>query len=179
MQSATDHHFYEQCVQPHYANLIRWVHTITGDQEFTEDIVQETMTTAWKNVRQLRGYRCVVSALRVIARRALASYHRQKSSREQAVEDIALESICDCRLSRSGSPAGNIAELYLAKEEQLRIKIELCRLRPEYRSVLIMHYYYDLSLTEIAALLNKKYNTVVSWHKRALAKLGKQLKSRE
>jgi DNA-directed RNA polymerase specialized sigma24 family protein len=35
-----------------------------------------------------------------------------------------------------------------------------------------LHYFYELSLRDVSEITDTNYNTVVSWHKRALKQLG-------
>ncbi|TQI67922.1 sigma-70 family RNA polymerase sigma factor [Clostridium sp. KNHs216] len=49
------------------------------------------------------------------------------------------------------------------------------RLDPKFRNVIYLHYYEDMSVTEIASALQQKENTVSSWLHRARKQLKKSL----
>lgn len=52
------------------------------------------------------------------------------------------------------------------------------KVKPKYRHVLILKYYNDLTLTEIAAVLGKPEGTVKTWQHKGLGQLRKWMKNR-
>lgn len=64
----------------------------------------------------------------------------------------------------------------LALDEKLRLKFAIDRLAPNLRHVIILKYYEDLTLADIARLLEKPEGTVKSWLNRALTELRKSFR---
>jgi RNA polymerase sigma-70 factor (ECF subfamily) len=59
----------------------------------------------------------------------------------------------------------------LALDEKLHLRMEIDRLPPKLRHVVILKYYRDMTLPEIAGLLEKPEGTVKTWLNKALKKL--------
>ena len=60
-------------------------------------------------------------------------------------------------------------------ERKFRLKQALLSLKPKYQTVITLHFFENMKLTEIAACLGKNPSTVRSWLARATAKLRKKL----
>lgn len=61
-------------------------------------------------------------------------------------------------------------------DEKIRLELAIERLKPKYQHVIILKYYQDLTLTEIAQLLEKPEGTVKTWLHKALSDLRIQIK---
>ncbi|MEG0259625.1 MAG: sigma-70 family RNA polymerase sigma factor, partial [Lysinibacillus sp.] len=62
----------------------------------------------------------------------------------------------------------------IKKNEKTALAIHIFRLKPQYREVIVLYYYEDLSVKEIAGLLSCSENTV----KTRLSRARQQLKER-
>ncbi|RIE01896.1 sigma-70 family RNA polymerase sigma factor [Cohnella faecalis] len=60
-------------------------------------------------------------------------------------------------------------------DERLRLDAAIAKLAPHYRHIIILKYYEDMTLTEIARLLEKPDGTVKTWLNKALKKLRADL----
>ncbi len=63
-----------------------------------------------------------------------------------------------------------------ALDEKIRLELAIERLKPKYQHIIILKYYQDLTLTEIAELLEKPEGTVKTWLHKALSELRLQIK---
>lgn len=68
-----------------------------------------------------------------------------------------------------------------AQDTETKIELALCikRLKPKYRDVIVLKYYEDMSVEEIARALNKPLGTVKTWIKRGLEQLRGMMKGSE
>ncbi|MBR1732083.1 MAG: sigma-70 family RNA polymerase sigma factor [Ruminococcus sp.] len=66
-------------------------------------------------------------------------------------------------------------EIAINEPETYEMMTELWKLPENYRTVLYLHYYMDMTVDEIAAVLGKSRNTVGSWLTRGRKKLKKIL----
>lgn len=96
---------------------------------------------------------------------------------------VALNEFIDIKRREKFHDPRPLAESYLAEQTD---KLEdffrrefliqrLAKIKPEYREILLLKYYYDLSYEEISQLLMIKSNSV----KQKLARARKQLKEKE
>ena len=158
--------FFEQEITSFYNYLLNFITTITNDRMLAADIVQETMETAWKKLDNIRTYSCIKKSLKTIAKNKLMSYYR-----DNKVDLESLE-LNDNTIQKKDE---DVIKKVIEKEERRQILLIISNLREEYIRIIIMHYYYDISLKEISDIFNTNYNTIVSWHHRALKKLSKLL----
>ncbi|WP_329138375.1 sigma-70 family RNA polymerase sigma factor [Streptomyces sp. NBC_01476] len=81
---------YEVNAAPVFRTLLRWTR---GDRQAAEDLVQETMLRAWKNLDVLHddGPEAARPWLLTVSRRLAIDSHRATSARPTEVEDDALE----------------------------------------------------------------------------------------
>lgn len=59
----------------------------------------------------------------------------------------------------------------LALDDKLRLELAIDRLPPNYRHIIILKYYEDMTLTDISKLLEKPEGTVKTWLHKALEEL--------
>ena len=67
-----------------------------------------------------------------------------------------------------------LARADIAKDFEKKLE----KIPADYRVILVMRYKDDFSLSEIAEILGKPYNTIKSQHQRALKSLKKELSDR-
>jgi RNA polymerase sigma-70 factor (ECF subfamily) len=121
---------------------------ILRDPELARDAVQQALLNAWRDLHALRDpdrldpwlYRLVVRACYVEARQRRRTIALTGLSVVRSVPDRPLAQVDD--------------------HEQLERGFR--RLSPEQRTVVVLHYYLDLPLTEVAAIMDLPAGTVRS-----------------
>jgi RNA polymerase sigma-70 factor (sigma-E family) len=142
-----EHFFREQ-----HDRLVRLAHLLTGSPEVAEELVHEAMLSAhrrWDQLDNPSGY--VRASLVNLAR----SHHRRRAveGRHQPSTPVA------------GLPP-DIDEMW----ELIR------RLRDDERAVLVLRFYEDLTIDEIARTLDRPAGTIKSLLHRTLARLKEELR---
>ncbi len=156
-----------------YRRTYAVVFAILRHRESAEDITQDAFIKAFQNMSQLREKEKFGPWLAVIATN-LARNHLKREK----------------RLYYSANPvepaAGSTERTPCSTEEQVIREAEIARVRaalrtlsPEQYQVVIMQYFYDLKLTEIARLLKISPGTVKSRLFRARARLYQVLEPKE
>src|SRR3989344_2355028 len=148
-------------------------------QAEAEDITQDTFLKVWKNIKKFnQGQKfkpwiftiAMNTALDHIRKRKAIPFSEIDTSDEYGQENSAPQ------FSETLEDLEPIAdELFEQTENTDKISVALEILRPEYRSVLMLHYAEDLTFEEIAIVMNNPMNTVKSWHRRALEILRNHL----
>jgi RNA polymerase sigma-70 factor, ECF subfamily len=138
--------------QAHGGALHRFLLTVTfGDQQFAEDLVQETLVRAWNHLDQLAQN---VDTLRpwlfTVARRIAIDAARARRARPPEVGILDLTIVPD---------RDDAIERLVAVQT---VRAALKQLSPDHREVLIEVYYRGRSVTEAAALLGIPEGTVKS-----------------
>jgi len=162
-------------VEPLQARLLRQAAALTGDLNLAEDIVSETLVEAWKSLPRYNES-CQLSTWLY----AILLHRYQKSVRRARSRPIALAllSLFEARdLSQRqenvATPEPSPAENATQNETfaQLRQCIEL--LPKKHVRVILLRFFEDASLPDMAAVLGCSIGTVKSRLHHALEKLRK------
>ena len=138
-----------------------------GERQAAEDLTQETMLRAWRNIAGLDADIAILRPwLLTVARRLAIDAGRAKRARPSEVGDIDLAIL--------SSPDDTIDRMLDAEI----IKEALQQLSPEHRNVIIEVYYNGRSVAETAEFLGIPAGTVKSRAYYALRLLRRALGSR-
>jgi RNA polymerase sigma-70 factor, ECF subfamily len=130
------------------------------------DLVQETYVRALKAQKNLRPSSNVKSWLFTILRNIWLNQLRHERNAPEIVDPEAHESVADV-VETSQDPHAQ----YVNRMEQERVRNAIQQLPEEFREIIILREYEELSYQEIAALLRCPAGTVMSRLARARSKL--------
>ncbi len=85
----------------------------------------------------------------------------------------------DCRRKRANvveSVRSDDGIMEMKSDRRLDMEQALDGVKPKYRQVLVLKYYKDMTLTEIAEVLNKPEGTVKTWLNKGLKQLRDKMK---
>jgi RNA polymerase sigma-70 factor (ECF subfamily) len=145
---------------------LRTAYLITGNLPDSEDVVQDTFVKVWLHRAQLQnesGFKAWM--LQILVRTAYRFC--KKKSREVPKDEAVL--LADQKAESSS------LERVLAKEQAKRIAESVRHLPVKQRTVVILFYYQDCSVREIAAICGCMEGTVKSRLHTARTKLKKML----
>lgn len=156
--------------------IFSFIFQLVGNQAVAEDLTQECFVKVWKNLSRYNQTASVKTWIYIIARNTAYDYLKKKKevTFSQFIDDEGnnpLEAIDD------ENPLPD--ELMEKKDLAEQIEKKLQQLPANYRVLLLMHYREDFSLSEIALIFGKSYNTIKSQHHRALVSLRKILTAEE
>ena len=146
--------------------LVRTAYLVTRDHESVQDVMQEALIQIW---RDLPSYRPIGSfkgwTLKILVNKARKHYRRKR------VETVALE-------AGAGVPGSDkVPEEAAEREEEAQsMRQALECLSANHREVLVLRYYSELTVPEIAGTLGLREGTVKSRISRALDRLQKELR---
>ncbi len=159
---------FEQLLGKYLKPIYGFLYTLIRDSTQVDDVAQETFIKAWKNLSKFDRKRSFKTWLFAIAKNSALDYLKKKKSLpfsffEDAEGNSSLEE------KTADDMLGNeiLEKADLAKE--IEQKLEL--LSEDYKTILDLRYKEDFSLSEIAEILDRPYNTVKAYHARALTKL--------
>jgi RNA polymerase sigma-70 factor (ECF subfamily) len=141
---------FEQVAMPHARSLLRFALRLTRNPSTAEDLVQETLLSAWRGFHQLETGSNARAWLFRILIHAHYGQHRRLQSRVQTVELTAAAGV------------GNVAD-----PERVEVTQALDRLRDDYRAVLLLAVVEGFTCREIAGILTIPMGTVMSRLSRA------------
>ena len=138
---------YEQYGQRLYAYALR----LTDDPATAEDVTQNTLVTAWRTAHTFRAEgRLIAWLLGIVHHTAMKAIR----NRTNYLGDVAEETI------REEQPSPE--EQAQVKDERRWVRQGMQSLSPEHRAVLELIFYQELSLNEVAQVLNIPVGTVKS-----------------
>ena len=155
--------------------LFGYAMVLTRNPAEAADLVQETYVRALKAMLSLRPSSYVKSWLFTILRNIWLNQLRHKRSAPQIVELDAHESIADVAIEPSKDPHAQ----YVSKVEQEKVRNAIQQLPEEFREIIILREYEELSYQEIAAMLRCPAGTVMSRLGRARSRLRALLSANE
>ena len=145
-----------------------------GDFHIAEEITQDTFLKAYKKLATLKKPQRFASWLYVIAANCCSSWLRKKRLWTQPLEK--LEETDDEQLQQSAYSGYVAAENERTTTEAQRdvVKKLLEKLQESERTVITLHYFAEMSCTEIGTFLGVSANTIKSRLRRAQQHLKKE-----
>ena len=139
-----------------------------GDFHIAEEITQDTFLTAYQELATLKKPQSFASWLYVIAANNCSTWLRKKRLWTKPLEDTRLE-----KATYSGYV---VAENERTEAEAQRevVKKLLSKLQESERTVITLHYFGEMSSSEIGAFLGVSANTVRSRLRRAQHRLKRE-----
>lgn len=147
----------------HVESIYRFIYIKVNSQDIAQDLTSEVFLKVWKSY-QKQDIKNARAFLYTTARHTVIDYYRTNKN------TISLESIAD--IEDSGQN--------VEKDEEISSNIALIQekiknLKEDYQNIIILRYVDDLSITEIAKILDKSKGAARTLLSRAIAELRKQL----
>jgi len=154
---------FDELYGAYVGKLYRMAFMITGNKSDSEDIVQETFVKCFLNRESIRDEAAFESWLcRILVRTAWR--YRKKQKPDYSLEELAGtdgdHGLGD-RLLSDWQAASPLEEV-LKKEENQRIREAVMKLDIKQRTVIVLYYFWDLPVGEIARVTGSFPGTVKS-----------------
>lgn len=152
----------------HYRNvLFGTAYLIMRDKGSAEDIVQEALVKIWKHLSSFR----LKSSIKTWMLRVVINEAKQQT-RGKKLTMILLESV------KQATGGTDEPEAVLTRNEERRsLRYALDQLKPDQREAVVLRYYSDLTVPEIAAVTGEREGTIKSRLNRAKNRLGEILRN--
>lgn len=139
-----------------YKNLvIRTAYLITGNKPDSEDVAQETFVKVYLHISELKNDAGLKPwMMRILVRTA----YRSARKRNREVPDEEIERLSEGEDRTILSPLGQM----IKREEAEVISGAVSALPVKQRTVVVLYYYNEFSVSEIAGMLNCREGTVKS-----------------
>lgn len=155
---------FEKLVINYKVHLYKVAYSYVKNKDTALEIIQETTYKAWMNINNLNDYKLFKAWItKILINTSLTYVKKQKKL-------LFIEDFID-----SKNPL-----IYKAKDIQIEEKIDLYKaidlLKPRYKTIILLRYFEDLKIEDIAYILDTSVNTVKTQHKRAKESLSNILK---
>ena len=166
---AGDWDAFELLLEGHKTALARTAYFATRDRESVQDVMQETLIQIWKDLPSFRPYGSFKAwTLKILLNKARKHYRKKR------VQTVPLETAIEV----SGNADGP-EETVDRGERTHHLRQALDLLSADHREVLILRYYNELTVPEIARALGCFEGTVKSRLNRAHKRLEQALSEHE
>ncbi|HCN58218.1 MAG TPA: RNA polymerase [Exiguobacterium sp.] len=146
---------FEQLILLHSEQLYRTAYVYVKNEQDALDVVQETVYKAFISIGQVKEPKYFVTWLTKILIRNCYRVLNQQTAVADLIEQIPVKES--------------------SREEHLDLIDALSHLRKEYRDVLVLFYFHDVPMKEIASFIGITLNTVKTYLRRGREELKKQL----
>ena len=166
---AGDMDAFDRLMEIYQPKALRVAYLISGNYADSEDIVQETFVACYMNRQEIRSAEAFKSWFyRTLSRKAWRICRKKK--KEQPSEEIFSEEV---------EAPGELLSDMVQKEEERMIFRAICSLPVKHRTVVVLYYYNQMSVKEIAKTLGCLEGTVKSRLYHAKQKLKSILEQEE
>jgi len=157
---------FSQVYDQYVDKIYRFVFLKVNSQEIAEDLTSETFFRGWQVFKKQEvRIENPPAFLYKIAKNLVIDYYREKGKTK----------IISAEYPGISDPRANLEEKALLSSDFEVIHQALANIKENYQEVIIWHYLDDLSISEVAKLLNKPEGTVRVMLHRGLKELRKWL----
>lgn len=151
----------------HYNRVFRFIARMTQSEAIAEEIANEVFLEIWQHADRFKGQSSAATYCLAIARnKAISQLRRRK---EAPVDDSITEQLIDDE---------DTPDITTQKRDKANLLRDAVNALPEeFRTVIDLSYYQELSITEIADVLSVPKDTVKTRMFRARKKLATRLQS--
>lgn len=162
----------DQLIEQYQHRLLRYLLFLTGRREVAEDLFQETWMRVLVRGAQYNGKARFDTWLFTIARNLVIDLSRKRT---MASLDEMSENDEDDRPFEVAMAGPSPLEQFTSREDSAEVGEVLLTLDASYREVLVLRFYEEMSLEEIAGVTRAPLSTVKSRLYRGLASLKPEL----
>nr|WP_042459058.1 sigma-70 family RNA polymerase sigma factor [Neobacillus dielmonensis] len=155
---------FEKLVQLHYERIYRTAYLYVHNEEDALDVVQEATYQAFISIHSLKSPEYFMTCFTRIVIRCSGQILKRKS-KVVPMSDEILSNL-------QGTVNPNM-------EESLQLLQAIQQLRENYRTAIILFYYYDYSIKTISSVMEIPESTVKTYLSRGKAELKKFYKNEE
>ncbi|HTF62811.1 MAG TPA: sigma-70 family RNA polymerase sigma factor [Edaphobacter sp.] len=147
--------------------LYSYAMVLSRNHAEAEDLVQETYVRAMPAMRRLRADSNIKGWLFTILRNIWFNQLRKRRNGPQMIEIDVGDGIANSIVE----PCKNSHDIYVSKLEAEQVRAAIQQLPLEFREIILLREYEELSYQDIASVLDCPVGTVMSRLARARAKL--------
>ena len=155
MKRHRDEEFFKKNIAALYGDLYLFARAMTDDALSAQDITQNTMETAWRNLHKLRSRRQIRSWVFHIAKEETDKCLSGKRRADLSFEEVEAELNPELLIEESA----DILKTLLEREQSDQIIAALNLLSPRYQSVVKLWAMGSLSQREIAKVMGMNRST--------------------
>ena len=155
-----------EIIRDYKDGLILYLSSIVGDIHTAEDLTEDTFVLLGTKKPKDKGKSSFKTWLYTICRNVAIDYLRKKARRKE----VPLEEAPDV-----GNEEYDLEKAYIREEQKITIHQALRKLKPEYRQILWLEYFEQLSMKDASKIMKKSVHATEVLASRARQALRAQL----
>jgi len=156
---------FRMLIEQHRSVLFGTAYLMMRDRGLAEDAVQEALIQMWKNLASFRFKSSVKTwMVRIVINEVKQQFRKKKLTM------ISLEEANDAPGENDG-----VESVLIHDEERRSLRQALERLPPEQKEAVVLHYFSELTVPEIAAITSQREGTIKARLSRAIDRLNEIL----
>lgn len=146
--------------------IYRFIFLKVSSQEIAQDLTSETFLRGWESFKSGNKIENPQAFLYQIARNLVTDHYREKGKTRIVSADYV----------KITDPRTNLEEKAILNSDLDTVRLALTNLKEDYQNVIVWHYLDDLSISEVAKMLDKSEPAVRVQLHRALKALKNEFK---
>ncbi|HEY8347191.1 MAG TPA: RNA polymerase sigma factor [Symbiobacteriaceae bacterium] len=159
-------------VERHQGRVYRMLYQVVGDEQDAQDLTQEAFLKVYRSLAGYRGEAAFTTWLHRLTVNVALDWLRARRRRPLQVP-LELPEEGERRIQGFAGVPEDPEEAALRNERRRRLREAIRALPPDYREVVLLYHFYQLSYREIAERLHIPVRTVESRLYRAKQQLRK------
>ena len=164
----------EEIYNTYYKKIYSFVMRKISDIDITEDLVSDIFLKVAANLDRFDPNKaCISTWLYTIANNTVLDYYRTRKVYEPIPDENGSEGL----MPEALVDTKDIESEIIANEELEELAKALEHISVRSRDVIVLHYYADMTLKDVAQQMGMSYANIKIVHKKALQELRDALKS--
>jgi len=156
----------ELLISKHYRQVFAYAYRMLGDYHLAVDITQDTFVKMAASIGRYKSREKFIGWLLTIASNQVRDYWKSRLYRERQAPPLE---------EMIASSDETVEDLFTRNDRRSQVKKALQELSAEQREVIILRYYHDLKIDDIAEITRANPSTVKSRLRLGLMKLKTEL----
>lgn len=141
-------------IYDHYVQKIyRFVYLKVPSPEDAQDLTAETFLKTWQYIKDTRVIGSLQAVIYKIARNVVVDFYRKRGT-------VMVESLEETEIVIADRVDLTLEEKMTLKNDMALVEKSLRELKDTYREIIVLHYLNDLSLKEIAKIVDRSPGAV-------------------
>lgn len=159
-----------EIIDEYYDGLVLYLNEYVSNLVIAEELAEDTFVKLVTKKPKFKGKSSFKTWVYAIGRNIAVDYIRYRGKDNTvSIDDY----------DRSVSQNEEIEQNYLREEQKIIVHRAMQKLKPEYRQVLWLTYYEDLSMADISKIMKKSVNSVEHLMRRARLSLKSELEKED
>jgi len=160
----------EQLMEHYTERVYLLAYSFVKDRGIAEDISQEVFLKVYKYIDSFRGEAALKSWIYRITVNTSMDFLKKKSLKQLLFENSFLESFHRTESAETS---------YLESDRNEQLLEVILTLPMKYRTVIVLHYFYDLKINELSTVLDVRTNTVKTRLSRGREMLRRKIEAKK